>query len=125
MIKKVPSSPADLTCSQKTEPDAAILYRLSGDFNPLHIDPDMAAMGNFPKPILHGLCTYGMVSKLFIQQVCQGDQSRFKSMHSRFTSHVFPGETLLVSFWKTGNTYVFNATTQERGLQVIIGEIHT
>lgn len=84
-------------------------------------------MGNFPKPILHGLCSYGIVAKTFIQSICKGDQSMFKIMHSRFTSHVFPGETLLINFWKTSkaNIYSFNATTKERKLQVIIGEIHT
>lgn len=95
-----------------TDANQAILYRLTGDFNPLHIDPDMAAMGGFQKPILHGLCTYGLVAKAFIQNIAGGHQKLFKTMHCRFTSHVFPGETLIVSFWKEPNgQYAFSAIT--------------
>ena len=80
-----------------TREDQAILYRLSGDVNPLHVDPEMAALGNFNKPILHGLCFYGICAKAIMQHFGNNQAAMFKEISSRFTSYVFPGETLLIN----------------------------
>jgi len=96
------------------------LYRLAGDINPLHADPNMAAMGGFDKPILHGLCTYGMGAKAIISSFCDYDVLRFKNYHGRFTSHVFPGETIRYSMWKNGNQVILSGSTVERGLECIV-----
>jgi acyl dehydratase len=120
-MPKIPERVADKIVEDKTVPNQAIFYRLAGDTNPLHIDPNMAAMGGFDKPILHGLCSYGISSKLVVQAFCEGDVNRLKSIQARFTSHVFPGETLVLSGWKDGNKVIFSAKTAERGKEVIQG----
>lgn len=81
----------------------------------------MAAMGGFEKPILHGLCSYGIAAKAVVQNFCGGDGNLLKSISARFTSHVFPGETLIVSLWQDGTKITFAAKTKERGLDVLIG----
>lgn len=81
----------------------------------------MAALGGFEKPILHGLCTYGIAAKAIVQTFCGGNGNLLKSICGRFTSHVFPGETLIVSLWKDGNKIAFAVKTKERGLDVLIG----
>lgn len=105
-----------------TRPDSAFLYRLNGDRNPLHVSPDMAAMGNFERPILHGLCFYGISARGVYEKFCNGDVKNFKKFSARFTSHVFPGETLIVKMFKTGpgSLYV-EARTKERGKVVLMG----
>ena len=106
----------------KTRADQAFLYRLNGDRNPLHVSPDMAAMGNFKRPILHGLCFYGVSARAVYESFCGGNVENFKSISSRFTSHVFPGETLIVNMYKTdGTTVKIQATTKERGKVVLMG----
>lgn len=106
----------------KTRPDQAILYRLNGDRNPLHISPDMAAMGNFERPILHGLCFYGISARAVYEKFCKGDVKNFKKFSARFTSHVFPGETLIIKMYKTGpGTLYVEARTKERGKVVLVG----
>src|SRR5919199_1920553 len=83
--------------------DQALLYRLNGDRNPLHSDPDFAGRGGFPKPILHGLCTYGFTGRALLHGLCGSDPSRFTSMEGRFSRPVYPGDTLTVSMWVNGN----------------------
>ena len=80
--------------------DQAALYRLSGDKNPLHIDPDFARKGGFEKPILHGLCTYGYAGRAIVQAAGNGDPAKLRSFSARFMDVVYPGETLIVSGWK-------------------------
>ncbi len=99
-IPEVPNSPPTATREYKSSENQALLYRLAGDFNPLHADPNMAAMGGFDKPIIHGLCSYGICAKLVYDQYCDNDPNNFKEMNARFTSHVFPGETYVVDMWK-------------------------
>jgi len=118
-----PKSQPNKVAIQKTDPNQAIVYRLAGDFNPLHIDPDMAAMGGFDKPILHGLCFFGVSAKLVVENICGGNQDLLKSIKTRFTGHVFPGETLEISMWVDGTNVIFETKTVERGLPVVQGSV--
>lgn len=103
----VPSRKADHEVTYSTRPDQALLYRLSGDMNPLHSDPDLAKMAGFPKPILHGLCTYGFTGRALLASLCGNDPARFRSMEGRFSKPVFPGEALTVKLWVDGQSAVF------------------
>jgi acyl dehydratase len=98
----VPERPADLQVSYTTRPETALLYRLSGDVNPLHADPDIAAKAGFDRPILHGLCTYGMAARAVIEKVLGHDAARLKRLAVRFTSPVWPGETVRYALWREG-----------------------
>lgn len=113
-----PDREPDHTRTLQTRIDQALLYRLSGDRNPLHTDPAFAAMGGFDRPILHGLCTYGFTGRALLHELCGGDPSRFKSMEGRFTSPVLPGESLTVKSWVGGGEAVFQ-TTGDDGRVVI------
>jgi len=97
-----PARDPDHTVTYATRADQALLYRLSGDRNPLHADPKFAARGGFPKPILHGLCTYGFTGRALLHTLCGSDPDRFGSMAVRFSKPVFPGEELTVTMWVTG-----------------------
>ena len=96
----------------KTRDDQALIYRLSGDRNPLHSDPSFAKMGGFDRPILHGLCTYGYTGRGLLTKLCDSDPSRFKSMNARFSKPVYPGDELTVSMWVDGNSSLFRTTNQ-------------
>jgi acyl dehydratase len=96
-----PERAPDHSVTYATGVDQALLYRLSGDRNPLHSDPTFAAMGGFDRPILHGLCTYGFTGRALLASLCDGDPARFASMEGRFSSPVFPGEKLTVNVWRT------------------------
>jgi acyl dehydratase len=98
-----PDGPADHTVTLPTRPEQALLYRLSGDRNPLHADPAFAARGGFSRPILHGLCTYGFTGRALLHALCACDPARFLSMSGRFTRPVLPGDTLVVSIWRDGD----------------------
>jgi acyl dehydratase len=98
-----PDGDPDESVTYTTRPEQALIYRLSGDRNPLHADPKFAAMGGFDKPILHGLCTYGFTGRGLLRALCDGDSSRFRSMYGRFSSPVLPGEELTVKVWRTGS----------------------
>lgn len=100
---KPPKRAADFHKEEPTTKDQAFLYRLCNDRNPLHVDPDMSAMGGFDVPILHGLCTYGITARSLLEHF----KVDLKSMSGRFTSHVFPGETLVVDAWKENDTVIF------------------
>ena len=104
---EIPKRAPDAVLEDKTLPSQALIYRLNGDTNPLHIDKDMAAIGGFDKPILHGLCSYGFTSRLIYQKYCSGNPKALAKFSSRFVSHVFPGETLVVETWKEGNVIAF------------------
>jgi acyl dehydratase len=96
-----PDRDPDESITYTTRPEQALIYRLSGDRNPLHADPTFAAMGGFDRPILHGLCTYGFTGRALLHGLCDGDPGRFRSMYGRFSSPVFPGEALTVNMWRT------------------------
>ena len=102
-----PERAPDHSVTYQTREDQALLYRLSGDRNPLHSDPKFAEMGGFPKPILHGLCTYGFTGRALLHTLCDGDPARFGKMEGRFSSPVFPGEALTVNIWVDGDAAVF------------------
>jgi acyl dehydratase len=98
-----PDRAADHEVTYATRTDQALLYRLSGDRNPLHSDPKFAALAGFDRPILHGLCTYGFTGRALLHTVCGGDPALFRSMSGRFSSPVFPGEALTVRVWVEGD----------------------
>ena len=100
---EIPDREPDSRIPLPTREDQALIYRLSGDRNPLHSDPWFAQkMAGFPKPILHGLCTYGVAGRALVAELGGGDASKIKAIAARFTSPVFPGETLTTSIWRTG-----------------------
>ena len=98
-----PETAPDLSVTYQTRDDQALLYRLSGDRNPLHSDKQFSDVGGFPKPILHGLCTYGFTGRGLLSALCDNDPSRFTGMEGRFSSPVLPGEALTINIWKTGD----------------------
>jgi acyl dehydratase len=98
----VPERQPDLVLSGQTRPDQALLYRLSGDRNPLHSDPAFARAAGFDGPILHGLCTYGFAGRLLLHGLCGSDPARFVSMDGRFSAPVRPGDALAVEVWRLG-----------------------
>ncbi|MFV1989990.1 MAG: MaoC/PaaZ C-terminal domain-containing protein [Acidimicrobiales bacterium] len=103
-----PQTEPDHQVTYSTRQDQALLYRLSGDRNPLHSDPWFAGeLAGFPKPILHGLCTYGFTGRALLHTLCDSDPSRFLSMDGRFSSPVFPGEDLTVQMWVDGSDAKF------------------
>jgi acyl dehydratase len=98
-----PERAPDHQVTYQTSPDQALVYRLSGDRNPLHSDPSFAAAGGFDRPILHGLCTYGFTGRALLHTLCGSESARFKGMEGRFSSPVIPGEALTISIWNTGD----------------------
>ncbi len=114
-----PERDADHTVTVQTRHDQALLYRLSGDRNPLHSDPAFAAMGGFDRPILHGLCTYGFTGRALLHELCGSDPARFKGMDARFSSPVMPGEALTVKAWLDGDGSAIFQTLGEDGRVVI------
>jgi acyl dehydratase len=114
--KNVPPDRApDHQVTYQTSPDQALLYRLSGDRNPLHSDPSFAAIGGFDRPILHGLCTYGFTGRALLHTLCGSDASRFQHIEGRFTSPVLPGEALTIAMWETtGDSAVFTTLVGDR-----------
>jgi acyl dehydratase len=115
---ELPARKADHEITYQTRPDQALLYRLSGDRNPLHSDPEFAKLAGFPRPILHGLCTYGFTGRALLHALCGGDPARFKSMEGRFSKPVFPGEALTIKMWVDGTRCLFQ-TLNETGEVVL------
>ena len=115
----IPDRPADESCELATLPQAALIYRLSGDRNPLHADPAAAAKGGFPRPILHGLCTFGIAGHALLRAVCDYRPERLRSLQGRFTAPVFPGETIVTEIWRDGANISFRASVKERGKVVL------
>ncbi|HVM52574.1 MAG TPA: MaoC/PaaZ C-terminal domain-containing protein [Acidimicrobiales bacterium] len=114
-----PDRTPDVEISYQTLPDQALVYRLSGDRNPLHSDPEFAKLAGFDRPILHGLCTYGFTGRALLHGLCDGDPARFRSMAGRFSSPVFPGDELTVSMWRVGDGEAVFTTRTQTG-QVVI-----
>ena len=114
-----PDRPPDAVVESKTMEQQALLYRLNGDPNPLHADPAFAAMGGFDRPILHGLCSYGIVCKAAVDEMLGGDVSQAASYSARFAGSVLPGDTIVTSMWIEGDRVVLSASTKERETPVI------
>jgi acyl dehydratase len=114
-----PDRPADASVDIPTRPDQALLYRLSGDRNPLHADPAFAKLVGFPRPILHGLCTFGITCRALLQTYTDFDPAPLKSLGARFSAPVFPGETVTVDLWRDGQTIAFEARVKDRDAVVI------
>jgi acyl dehydratase len=116
---RLPDRAPDHKVVQPTRPEQALLYRLSGDRNPLHVDPRFAARGGFSRPILHGLCTYGFTGRALLRELCGSDPARFVSMGGRFSAPVLPGESLVVSIWTDDDGSAAFQTAKEDGTVVI------
>ena len=114
-----PEGAPDLVLDLPTRPEMALLYRLNGDHNPLHSSPAVAAKAGFPRPILHGLATFGLVGRALLRAVCDGDPARFGRMECRFSAPVFPGETIRTEIWRTATGAAFRARAVERDVVVV------
>jgi acyl dehydratase len=109
----------DFEVTEATTPEQALLYRLSGDYNPLHASPQVAKMARFDRPILHGLCTYGFAGRAILHKLCAGDPARFRSFAGRFAEAVFPGDTLTTRGWQIEpNRYVIQVANQHGDLVI-------
>jgi acyl dehydratase len=115
----IPSRKPDLSVEIPTREDQALLYRLNGDRNPLHSDPDSAKRSGFPRPILHGLCTYGITCRAVLQAITGYDPDQILSHQARFSAPVFPGDTITVDLWKDGRNISFEARVAARNATVI------
>jgi acyl dehydratase len=116
---QIPERDPDHTCALEIRKDQALLYRLNGDRNPLHADPELARRVGFPVPILHGLCTYGTACKAILQTVCKYDHTRITGFDVRFSAPVYPGETILTEMWQDGDVVSFRCRVPERDVVVI------
>ena len=116
---EAPDREPDGTIEVSSLPQQALIYRLSGDKNPLHADPEFAKMGGFDTPIIHGLCSYGVVCKAIVDHVLGGDVTKVARYSARFAGVGFPGETYLVSYWKEGDKILIAAKSKERDAKII------
>jgi acyl dehydratase len=119
VIHVLPERTPDVTLDRPTDLRAALIYRLSGDYNPLHAEPAMAKTAGFERPILHGLCTFGIAGHALTNTVCDNDPMRLIAMNVRFTSPVYPGETIRTEMWVDGNIVSFRARVVERDVVVL------
>ena len=115
----IPEREPDLACDLPTVPQAALVYRLSGDRNPLHADPEVARAAGFKAPILHGLCTLGAAGHALLKSCCDYDPARFTSLKLRFSAPVYPGETIRTEMWRDGAIVSFRSRALERDAVVL------
>lgn len=115
----LPEREPDAVCDIASAPQAALIYRLSGDPNPLHASPEVAQAAGFERPILHGLCTYGIAGHAVLKTYCGYDPARFRGLDLRFSAPVYPGETIRTEMWQDGETVSFRARAVERDVVVL------
>ncbi len=116
---RAPRREPDLRCDTPTRLDQALLFRLNGDRNPLHADPDTATSAGFPIPILHGLCTYGIACRAILQTICNYDHTLIVGFDARFSSPVLPGDTITTEMWQDGDIVSFECSVKERNIIVL------
>ncbi len=114
-----PERAPDAVCDWPTRPEAALWYRLNGDYNPVHVDPAVAAQAGFKQPILHGLCTWSITGAALLRTLGGFDPTRLQAMGARFSSPVYPGETLRVEMWQQGSAVQFRTKVVERDVVVL------
>lgn len=117
--KTVPDRAPDLVRDINTLPQAALIYRLSGDYNPFHVDPDLAKEGGFGRPILHGRCTFGIAGRAIVDGIARPHGKTLQAMEARFTSPVFPGESIRTEMWAVDGGVMFRCRTRERDALVL------
>lgn len=115
----VPSRAPDGVCDLPTLPQAALIYRLSGDYNALHVEPALARQAGFRQPILHGRCTFGVVGHALLRSCCGYDPARLEAMDARFSAPVYPGETIRTEYWHEPDRLAFRARVLERDVVVL------
>jgi peroxisomal enoyl-CoA hydratase 2 len=120
---KIPKSKPFTVFEEPTQPSQALLYRLSGDYNPLHSDPIVAKIAGFSRPILHGLCSMGFAVRAVIKSMCRGDPNMVKIIFGRFLLHVYPGETLITEMWLEGSRVIYQVKVKERNRAVLTGYV--
>ncbi len=118
-VAKVPDGEPQMTCDLLTPPNLALIYRLNGDENPLHVDPERAKVAGFPRPILHGLATYGIAAHALVRSIAGYQVERFHSMQARFVKPVYPGDTIRTEMWRQGEEVAFRCRVPERGEVVL------
>ena len=118
-VHPMPETAPDATFDFRTPENAALVYRLSGDMNPLHADPEIARQAGFDRPILHGLCTLGVASWSITEALADGDFAALTHLQLRFSSPVYPGETIRTEMWRDGNAVSFRARVVERDIVVL------
>ena len=115
----LPEGLPDTSCDLPTLPQAALIYRLCADPNPLHAEPAVAKAAGFPRPILHGLATYGVAGHAILKTVCAYDTTRLRALAVRFSAPVYPGETIRTEMWRRGDTLLFRSRALERDVVVL------
>lgn len=115
----MPLRGVDAVADVRTSGQQALLYRLNGDLNPVHADPDVAAAVGFPQPILHGLCTYGIAGYALLQSVCEYDETRIGMLSARFVAPAFPGDTVRTEIWIEADRVLFRCRALERDVEII------
>jgi acyl dehydratase len=109
-----PERDPDFEVHEQVPPTQALLYRLNGDTNPLHVDPEFAAQAGFKRPVLHGLCTYGYAGRAVLHHACSGDPGRLATLRSQFSNPVYPGETMVIRGWTDKQQVILSVATEER-----------
>lgn len=116
---RVPEAPADAVCDIATRPESALLYRLCGDPNPLHADPEVARAAGFERPVLHGMATFGVAGHAVLRECCDYDAARLTGIEARFSAPVYPGETIRTELWRRGSTVHFRCSVPARDVVVL------
>jgi acyl dehydratase len=115
----IPQRAPDQVCALPSLRQAALIYQLCGDRNPLHVDPEVARAAGFKRPILHGLCTFGMAGHALLKTYCNYDPVKLLAIEGRFSAPVFPGETVITEMWREGDTVAFRSSVAGRDAIVI------